>query len=682
MKEDLQKKSTNKSSSWNSPKQKKSSEFDPPSFNLQENNIQAKQETQKNTTQQEIDNITFNQHKFEAFGLQLKEKNGNITPSEQERLGFLRAKMDDFWAQRLQGVSRFSNTSANSTPPIQTRLTIGKPGDKYEQEADRVAAEVVQKLHSPQSAQIQKEKAEKGDQVQTKSADSKSTDLKPAHPLQAVNSTVQRDLNPDGDAASNDFESSLNKAKSGGQPLQSQLRTKMENAMGANFSGVKVHTDNQADQLNRSVQARAFTTGKDVFFKKGEYNPGTKGGQELIAHELTHVVQQNGTGIQQKESKQQEVQQQEIQQQEIQQQNIQTQKENKTGLPDVLKAGVENLSGIAMDDVKVHYNSSEPAKLQASAYTEGTNIHIAPGQEKHLPHEAWHVVQQKQGRVKPSLQFKGINANVDLRLEQEADTMGAKANHFGNVISRLPSSSQVEESSKLFGQSIQPIQRSVVGNPVRQFDCLLSRNNQRNTQQESQEHYKQEVDRTNQNFPASDVPPEYIANSLDSATSKMSDQVVRLFNLVPYDVATVTIWVNSLGKFPRKDLPTVLYHPRAETVMYHTAPTPAAESILQSGLDPRFGGTGGAVGTPGEANAKGYVYLSNDETYARQIASNFFGDRKKYNQGITILKVTVDPTTVFVPDPDLKSAVRTTKKLTNIERYATVDNKGHILEYF
>lgn len=71
-------------------------------------------------------------------------------------------------------------------------------------------------------------------------------------------------------------------------------------------------------------------------------------------------------------------------------------KENTTGLPDTLKAGIENLSGLSMDDVQVHYHSSQPAEVQALAYTQGTEIHVGPGQEKHLPHEAWHVVQQKQ----------------------------------------------------------------------------------------------------------------------------------------------------------------------------------------------------------------------------------------------------------------------------------------------
>lgn len=102
--------------------------------------------------------------------------------------------------------------------------------------------------------------------------------------------------------------------------------------------------------------------------------------------------------------------------------------ENKTGLPDNLKSGIENLSGYSMDDVKVYYNSSKPAQLQAHAYAQGTDIHLASGQEKHLPHEVWHVVQQKQGRAKPTMQLKGgVNVNDDVALEKEADAMGIKA---------------------------------------------------------------------------------------------------------------------------------------------------------------------------------------------------------------------------------------------------------------
>jgi len=99
---------------------------------------------------------------------------------------------------------------------------------------------------------------------------------------------------------------------------------------------------------------------------------------------------------------------------------------NRTGLPDKLKAGVESLSGHSLDDVKVHYNSAKPAQLQAHAYAQGTDIHLGPGQEKHLPHEAWHVVQQKQGRVRPTKQLKnGHVINDNSSLEGEADIMGA-----------------------------------------------------------------------------------------------------------------------------------------------------------------------------------------------------------------------------------------------------------------
>ena len=110
-----------------------------------------------------------------------------------------------------------------------------------------------------------------------------------------------------------------------------------------------------------------------------------------------------------------------------QQQTIQK-KENKTGLPDNLKSGIENLFGHSMDDVKVHYNSDRPAQLQAHAYAQGTDIHLASGQERHLPHEAWHVVQQKQGRVKPTMQLQGkVNINDYEGLEKEADVMGGIA---------------------------------------------------------------------------------------------------------------------------------------------------------------------------------------------------------------------------------------------------------------
>ncbi|WP_454766785.1 eCIS core domain-containing protein [Cupriavidus campinensis] len=101
---------------------------------------------------------------------------------------------------------------------------------------------------------------------------------------------------------------------------------------------------------------------------------------------------------------------------------------HQAGLPADLKSGMENLSGYPMDDVKVHYRSDKPAQLQAHAYAQGSNIYLAPGQEKHLPHEAWHVVQQKQGRVQATMQMKGgLGVNDNKGLEAEADVMGREA---------------------------------------------------------------------------------------------------------------------------------------------------------------------------------------------------------------------------------------------------------------
>ncbi len=107
--------------------------------------------------------------------------------------------------------------------------------------------------------------------------------------------------------------------------------------------------------------------------------------------------------------------------------------ENKTGLPDNLKSGIEEMSGVDMSSVQVKRNSSEPAKVGALAYAQGNQIHLGPGQEKHLPHEAWHVVQQAQGRVKPTTSVNGKAVNDNEGLEMEADQMGAKAMQMVNA---------------------------------------------------------------------------------------------------------------------------------------------------------------------------------------------------------------------------------------------------------
>ncbi len=138
-------------------------------------------------------------------------------------------------------------------------------------------------------------------------------------------------------------------------------------------------------------------------------------------------------------------------------------RKNNTGLPDNLKAGIENLSGMEMDDVHVHYNSSKPAEVQSLAYTQGTDIQVGPGQEQHLAHEAWHVVQQKQGRVTPTIQAKGVAINDDEVLEREADVIGEQA-------ARLPATMQrqvtwtggAQRARRGFLTPSIPIQRHVI----------------------------------------------------------------------------------------------------------------------------------------------------------------------------------------------------------------------------
>ena len=236
-------------------------------------------------TQTDIEDEAFAEQKFEATGLELQAKYAKITPEGQERLTVLQAKMDELLNSPLERATRFSHNFANipirsrdTATPIQAKLTIGEPGDKYEQEADETARQVVQRIHQLQS-----------DKLQGESLSDEELQMKPM---------VQRRVSKGGMAATQDLEASINQARGGGQPLAKNIRKPMELGFGADFSRVKVHTDTRADQLNRSIQAKAFTTGQDVFFRQGAYQPGSRGGQELLAHELTHVVQQSGGVVQ------------------------------------------------------------------------------------------------------------------------------------------------------------------------------------------------------------------------------------------------------------------------------------------------------------------------------------------------------------------------------------------------
>lgn len=210
--------------------------------------------------------------------------------------------------QRAERYGHHLDRIASTEPPVaaqiprivQAKLTIGQPGDRYEQEADRVADRVVNQINAPapqqsgESQAVQCEAMPYEDELQMKLA----------------LDTIQRETIPDEDeelqmkssgagmTAPQDLETSIQQARGSGQPLADSIKEPIEQAFGADFGSVKVHTDAQSDQLNQSIQAKAFTTGQDIFFRQGKYNPGSKDGQELIAHELTHVVQQNGGAVQ------------------------------------------------------------------------------------------------------------------------------------------------------------------------------------------------------------------------------------------------------------------------------------------------------------------------------------------------------------------------------------------------
>ncbi|MCH7626050.1 MAG: DUF4157 domain-containing protein [Chloroflexi bacterium] len=215
---------------------------------------------------------------------------------------------------------------------VQTKLTVGPAGDKYEQEADSVASQVVKGLAAEKPSPVQKQEDAVGQaklqrqddldddlQMKLQRQDDLDDDLQMKLQRQddldddlQMKLRRQDDLDDDlqmaadggrigleGGSLDQGTESLIEGARSGGSPLPDRLRASMESAFGADFSGVRVHSDGKSDELNDKLTSRAFTTGQDIFLKKGEYKPDSLGGKELLAHELTHVVQQKGEEVQQ-----------------------------------------------------------------------------------------------------------------------------------------------------------------------------------------------------------------------------------------------------------------------------------------------------------------------------------------------------------------------------------------------
>jgi hypothetical protein len=235
-----------------------------------------------------------------------------------------------------QGVQRLL---AQRKLVIQPKLNVTPAGDKYEQEADNVAQQVVKQINQPQGAQsadvqrageedelamkrIQRageedelamkriQRAGEEDELAMKRIQRAGEEDELAmkrDPIQRAGEEdelamkrIQRESFEQGGDVGEDIESSIESARGSGQAIDGGVRGKLEGAFGADFSNVRVHTDAQSDSLNKSIQAKAFTTGSDIFFSKGAYDPGSQSGQELLGHELTHVVQQ-GSAVQKKQ---------------------------------------------------------------------------------------------------------------------------------------------------------------------------------------------------------------------------------------------------------------------------------------------------------------------------------------------------------------------------------------------
>ena len=177
-------------------------------------------------------------------------------------------------------------------PPVQAKLTVGAPDDPYEQEADRVADQV---MSMAPPAPVQR-LATGAIEVQRDPLAATITPLvqrameEEEEPLQAK--AMQRQTNSSNAPT---LETRLNQSQGGGSPLPSETRSFMESRFGTDFSQVRIHTDSASVQMNQELSAQAFTHGRDVYFGAGKFDPSSDSGKHLLAHELTHVVQQTGS---------------------------------------------------------------------------------------------------------------------------------------------------------------------------------------------------------------------------------------------------------------------------------------------------------------------------------------------------------------------------------------------------
>jgi hypothetical protein len=211
---------------------------------------------------------------YRSGGIQ-RQAESSLLPEEKEEEQALQQKPLETTVQRMCAECEKEQREKSA---LQPKLSVGQAGDPYEQEADRVAEHVADHLQASNVPSIQTR-----------------LDSAPPH----ITPLVMRQR--EGPAAvSPRVEQGIQHTRGAGETLTQPVGDSMEQALGADFSGVRIHANSEADSLNRSLNARAFTTGKDIYFKSGEYQPESPAGQKLLAHELTHVVQQGAAsqGIQ------------------------------------------------------------------------------------------------------------------------------------------------------------------------------------------------------------------------------------------------------------------------------------------------------------------------------------------------------------------------------------------------
>ena len=197
--------------------------------------------------------------------------------------------METLKAQKEQATPSKKNNNGFFKPAVQKKLSVGSANDSYEIEADRVADKVM-KMSEP-SPQV----THSGALLQRKCAACEQEEKLQMKPLaETISPLIQRSSTENGGVAPNHVENQITSSKGGGNSMDHETKNFMGSRFGTDFSAVKIHTGNEAVQMSRELNAQAFAVGNDIYFNEGKYNPNSDKGKHLLAHELTHMIQQSG----------------------------------------------------------------------------------------------------------------------------------------------------------------------------------------------------------------------------------------------------------------------------------------------------------------------------------------------------------------------------------------------------